>query len=81
MKGERDEMPKREGLTRPIQIRREPEAARMLGLSTVTLARRRKDGTGPTPIKLGPRHYGYSDEALEKYAAEREERKSVNDDR
>ena len=43
----------------PGRILREPKAAERLGVSVITLRRKRKAGTGPRAVRLTSRNYGY----------------------
>jgi predicted DNA-binding transcriptional regulator AlpA len=50
----------------------ERQVARWLGLSEPTLFRHRRDGTGPTFIRLSARRVGYRRSAVEAWLSQRE---------
>jgi predicted DNA-binding transcriptional regulator AlpA len=54
------------------EILSERQVARWLGLSEPTLFRHRRDGTGPTFIRLSARRVGYRRSAVEVWLSQRE---------
>jgi predicted DNA-binding transcriptional regulator AlpA len=54
------------------EILTERQVARWLGLSEPTLFRHRRDGTGPTLIRLSARRVAYRRSAVEAWLNERE---------
>jgi predicted DNA-binding transcriptional regulator AlpA len=56
----------------------EREVSSWLGLSEPTLFRHRRDGTGPTFIRLSARRVAYRRSAVEAWLSEREQRKISN---
>ncbi len=49
------------------KIVRELHAAKQFGVDPSTMRRWRKEGTGPRPIKIGKRLYGYFSDELERW--------------
>jgi predicted DNA-binding transcriptional regulator AlpA len=60
-------------------ILNERQVAEWLGLSAPTLNRHRRDGTGPTFIRLSERRVAYRRSAVEAWLKEREQRRVDND--
>jgi predicted DNA-binding transcriptional regulator AlpA len=54
------------------EILSEREVSRWLGISEPTLFRHRRDGTGPSFIRLSERRVGYRRIAVEEWLAKRE---------
>jgi predicted DNA-binding transcriptional regulator AlpA len=48
-------------------VRRRNEAAKILGMSTRTLARLEKEGRAPKRVQLSDRIYGFRDSAILEY--------------
>jgi predicted DNA-binding transcriptional regulator AlpA len=62
------------------QLLSEREVSDWLGLSEPTLFRHRRDGTGPTFIRLSARRVAYRRRAVEAWLSERERQNTANDD-